>query len=137
MVDQKSHNPPTPVNSDLPPPVGVGPANAHEKLSPGLVNSVDNEIATLGVAAATPSASTLVDIYDSDTVDPIYQAKSHAISCAIQELGMGRYQVCSPCRVCERVPLRRIWGSASSGGCLSSLVLDGLRMPLTESCYRI
>jgi len=135
MVNQKSHNPPTP-NSDLSPPVGVGPANAHEKLSPGSVNSVDNAMATLGVTAATPSVSTLVDIYDSETVDPVYQAKSHAISCAIQELGMGRYQVCGPCRVCERVPLRRIWGSASSGGCLSSLVLGGSGTPFTESCYR-
>ena len=39
------------------------------------------------------SVSTLVDIYDGEAVDPAYQAKSHAISCAIQQIGMGRYQV--------------------------------------------
>jgi len=135
MVDQKSHNPPTP-KSDLSHPVGVGSTNAHEKLPPSSVNSADNATTALGVTA-TPSVSTLIDIYDSEAVDPVYQAKSHAISCAIQELGMGRYQVCIPRRVCEHVPLRRVRGSVSSGGCLSLLVLGGSGTPFADSCYRI
>ena len=97
MTDQKSHSPPTP-KSDLSPRVDVDPANVHQKLPPGSASSANNAGATFGVTS-TPSVSTLVDIYDSETIDPVYQAKSHAISCAIQELGMGRYQVSSPYRV--------------------------------------
>jgi len=47
---------------------------------------------------AVPSVPMLVNIYDSEAIDPAYQPKSHAISCAIQELGMGRYQVRGPYR---------------------------------------
>ncbi|KAF9647905.1 MFS general substrate transporter [Thelephora ganbajun] len=46
---------------------------------------------TLNITAKS-SVSTLVDIYDSEAIDPEYQVKSHAISCAIQQIGMGRYQ---------------------------------------------
>lgn len=41
----------------------------------------------------TPPVSTLVDIYGGEAMDPVYQAKSHVLSCVIQEIGMGRYQV--------------------------------------------
>lgn len=34
------------------------------------------------------------DLYDDDTVDPIYRAKAHILNEAIQEIGMGKYQVC-------------------------------------------
>jgi hypothetical protein len=37
---------------------------------------------------------TVVDIYESGSIDPVYQAKAHLVSCAIQQIGMGRYQVC-------------------------------------------
>ena len=88
MTDQKSHDRPTP-KSGLSPRADVDLTNVHEKLPP---DSTDNEAVALG-ATATPSVSTLVDIYDGEAIDPAYQAKSHAISCAIQDLGMGRYQV--------------------------------------------
>ena len=90
MTNQKSHDPPTP-KSDLSPRVGINPANVRETLPQSSVNT-DGAAVPLG-ATATPSVSTLVDIYDSGAIDPAYQAKSHAISCAIQEIGMGRYQV--------------------------------------------
>ena len=61
------------------------PANVDEKLLPGSANSADNApLALWGDRYA------LVDIYDSEAIDPAYQAESHAISCAIQEPGMGR-----------------------------------------------
>ena len=97
MADQKNHDLSTP-KSDLPPRVDVNPANVYETLRSGSANSADNVAVTLGVAT-TPSVPTLVDIYDNGAIDPAYQAKSHAISCAIQEIGMGKYQVRSPYRV--------------------------------------
>lgn len=33
------------------------------------------------------------DIYEDGTIDPVYQAKSRLLNTAIQEIGMGRYQV--------------------------------------------
>ena len=33
------------------------------------------------------------DIYEDGTVDPVYQAKARLLNIAIQEIGMGRYQV--------------------------------------------
>jgi len=97
MADQKSHDSPAP-ESDLPPQVDVSRTNVRETPPPSSASSMDN-------AATTPSVSTLVDIYDIEAVDPVYQAKSHAISCAIQQIGMGKYQVWSP---------YRIWGASSA-----------------------
>lgn len=34
-----------------------------------------------------------VDLFEKGTVDPVYLAKSHILNDAIQEIGMGRYQV--------------------------------------------
>jgi hypothetical protein len=34
-----------------------------------------------------------VDLFSDETVDPVYQAKSHVLNQAIQEIGMGKYQV--------------------------------------------
>ena len=34
------------------------------------------------------------DLYEEGSIDPIYQAKAHVLNRAIQEIGMGRYQVC-------------------------------------------
>ena len=33
------------------------------------------------------------DIYEDGTIDPVYQAKARVLNSAIQEIGMGRYQV--------------------------------------------
>ena len=33
------------------------------------------------------------DIYEEGSVDPVYQAKARLLNAAIQEIGMGRYQV--------------------------------------------
>ena len=97
MADLRSYNLSTP-KGDLPLRVDVNPSNVYETLPSGLGNRTDNVAVTPGVAT-TPSVPTLVDIYDSEAIDPEYQAKSHAISCAMQEIGMGRYQVRSPYRV--------------------------------------
>lgn len=35
----------------------------------------------------------LVDLYEDDSIDPVYQAKARVINRAIQDIGMGRYQV--------------------------------------------
>lgn len=33
------------------------------------------------------------DMYDDGSIDPVYQAKARVLNNAIQEIGMGRYQV--------------------------------------------
>ncbi len=33
------------------------------------------------------------DIYEDGSIDPVYQAKARLLNCAIQEIGMGKYQV--------------------------------------------
>ena len=33
------------------------------------------------------------DIYEDGSVDPVYQAKARILNAAIQEIGMGKYQV--------------------------------------------
>ena len=91
MAEQGSRDRSTP-KSSVSPQVDVDPEKVHGTLPQRSVHSTDNPTVAFGMTA-TPSVSTLVDIYDSGTVDPVYQAKSHAISCAIQEIGMGRYQV--------------------------------------------
>jgi hypothetical protein len=88
MADEKSHPSSTPKDDLL--QVGTTSPHSREKSNP-----TNNVTADIG-AAAVPSVLTLVDIYDSDTIDPVYRAKSHAISCAIQEIGIGRYQVWIP-----------------------------------------
>ena len=34
------------------------------------------------------------DLYEDGSVDPVYQAKAKLLNAAIQEVGMGKYQVC-------------------------------------------
>ena len=43
------------------------------------------------------SDRTPVDLFSDETVDPVYQAKAHVLNQAIQEIGMGKYQV--NCRI--------------------------------------
>jgi hypothetical protein len=90
MTDQKNHDSSIP-KGDISPQIDGNLANAHEAFPRSSPDSTDDAAAHL--SGATPSVSTLVDIYDSEMIDPAYQAKSHAISCAIQQIGMGRYQV--------------------------------------------
>ena len=65
----------------------------------------------------TPIPST-VDLFEDGSVDPVYQAKARLINSALQEMGMGKYQV----RVSS---VRFLWTAVddrpnmgSSGGCL-------------------
>lgn len=39
------------------------------------------------------STITVIDVYEPGSIDPVYQAKAHLLSCAVQEIGMGKYQV--------------------------------------------
>ena len=39
------------------------------------------------------SNPTHVDLFSNETIDLVYQAKAHALNQAIQEIGMGKYQV--------------------------------------------
>ncbi|KAJ7601095.1 MFS general substrate transporter [Mycena floridula] len=41
----------------------------------------------------SPSVEVLDDMYEDGSVDPVYQAKARILSAAIQEIGMGRYQI--------------------------------------------
>ena len=86
MTDQGSHSSPIPTIHVLS-QADADPPPAQEKLDVG------NSASAVSEVMETHLASTLVDIYDAGVVDPVYQAKSHAISCAIQKIGMGRYQV--------------------------------------------
>ena len=40
------------------------------------------------------------DLYEDGTVDPVYEAKAKLLNGAIQEIGMGRYQVRSVHLLC-------------------------------------
>jgi hypothetical protein len=64
------------------------------------------------------------DMYGDGSVDPVYQAKSRVLNQAMQEIGMGRYQV-------RTVPLQVFPGSELkprlSGRSSSWLVLAGFR----------
>ena len=128
MTDQKSHSSSAP-KSNLSPQVNS--KNARETLPPSSASNKNNMASDPGNAA--PPVSTLVDIYDSGAIDPVYQAKSHAISCAIQEIGMGRYQVRSPyCDWKTPSTLAEKRLGISSGGYLLWLALGGLGTPFTE-----
>jgi len=88
MTGKSTHGSPSP-NHKPSPQVGVDPTDVYGTFPRRSASSTDD--AQLG--RTKPSVSKLVDIYDGEDVDPAYQAKSHAISCAIQQIGMGRYQV--------------------------------------------
>ena len=42
---------------------------------------------------STVTVLVIEDIYDDGSVDPVYQAKAHVLNRALQEIGMGKYQV--------------------------------------------
>ena len=89
MTDESSNG--SQPDAKLSPQVDVNPAKVYETSPRSSASSTDDLVAQPSRTAT--SVSTLVDIYDGEAVDPTYQAKSHAISCAIQQMGMGRYQV--------------------------------------------
>lgn len=66
------------------------------------------------------------DIYEDGTIDPVYQAKARLLNSAIQEIGMGRYQVRRP--TVERESYLNVPSGISS----SSLALAGSRMYATD-----
>lgn len=66
------------------------------------------------------------DVFDDDSgVDPVYYAKATLLNQAVQEIGMGRYQVSFSNMIPSRSCLTCC--STSSGICLSLLVLAGSR----------
>ncbi len=38
------------------------------------------------------------NVYDDDTLDPVYAAKAKILNDSLQEIGMGKYQVCPNAR---------------------------------------
>ncbi len=72
----------------------------------------------------TPMPST-VDLFEDGSVDPVYQAKARLINSALQEMGMGKYQVRISARSSRRIAPTEVFGS--SGGCLRWQALDGSR----------
>jgi len=48
----------------------------------------------------------LADLYEDASIDPIYQAKARMLNRAIQEIGMGKYQVGlhNYCFLVQRIP---------------------------------
>jgi len=44
-------------------------------------------------AGSSYNDTTPVDLFSDETVDTVYQAKAHVLNQAIQEIGMGKYQV--------------------------------------------
>lgn len=63
--------------------------------SPQDVPAADSKAASFEAVAEIDNISevTVVDLFDDGTIDPVYRAKSHLISAAIQSMGMGKYQV--------------------------------------------
>ena len=49
-----------------------------------------NNLPSTGSSYSDPAH---VDLFSDEIVDPVYQAKSHVLNQAIQEIGMGKYQV--------------------------------------------
>ena len=47
----------------------------------------------------TPITGPAVDLYEEGFNDPVYQAKARILNHAIQDIGMGRYQVSTILRV--------------------------------------
>lgn len=54
-----------------------------------------SDVPPTDVATVQSEASSvvLVDLYSDMSIDPVYQAKSKVLNRALQEVGMGKYQV--------------------------------------------
>lgn len=62
-------------------------------MTSSLKKTNSQDTVTLG-GASTPDIAK-ADIYEDGVVDPVYAAKSHVLNRALQEIGMGKYQVSS------------------------------------------
>ena len=84
--------------------------------------SIDENNATGGIDATTQ------DIFTEDALDPVYQLKARVLNNAIQEVGMGRYQVsCSRIESSQRLKVPcsglYLWSQDSDGWCKSLILL--------------
>ena len=70
-------------------PVNPTMQDIHDKLADGKI-SADAEFSTVAMEDPVQDHKTL-ELFD--TVDPVYQAKARILNHAIQEIGMGKYQV--------------------------------------------
>ena len=52
----------------------------------------DGKNATTGTNATT--VTTLDEIFSTDTVNAVYYAKAQVLNDAVQDIGVGKYQVC-------------------------------------------
>jgi len=83
---------------------------------------------SLGSSYSDP---THVDLFSDETVDPVYQAKAHVLNKAIQEIGMGKYQVS-----CQYFLLTN-FELFVSGICSRWRVLVGLRTLSLKHLFKI
>jgi hypothetical protein len=61
-------------------------------------NAEEKKVDVAGqTAPAGPIQADTADVYQSEegSLDPVYQAKARILNDALQEIGMGKYQVCS------------------------------------------
>ena len=55
------------------------------------IDQKDADVTT--TPAMSLSNVALVDMHEDGTIDPVYQAKARVLNNAIQEIGMGKYQI--------------------------------------------
>lgn len=63
-----------------------------------------------------PSILIKEDLYDEGSVDPVYQAKARILNHALQEIGMGKYQVRKPTNFLWRLHQFYVVGSVHCCG---------------------
>jgi hypothetical protein len=68
---------------------GSPTADAHDEKG-----SVLNDDKGLATVSTSDSTSSVGNLYEDGSLDPVYYAKTLALNRAIQDIGMGRYQVC-------------------------------------------
>ena len=57
------------------------------------VKSESHSIKSVNHPDTQPAILATQDLYDEGSVDPVYQAKARVLNRALQEIGMGKYQV--------------------------------------------
>ena len=61
---------------------------------PSVMSAKSSSIATAKHLDMQPALPRIMeDVYDEGSVDPVYQAKARVLNRALQEIGMGKYQV--------------------------------------------
>lgn len=61
--------------------------------SPNYLEGKHQKDGTITPMSKVTTVTSTTDLFEDGTVDPIYQAKARVLNAAIQELGMGKYQV--------------------------------------------